>query len=588
MQRFAPAAAVAVAAALLASGAPARADLVRLFDGKTIEGKATLSGNKWTVKGYKGKSVTYASSEVKFREPGDCSWEVAAKMLKEIPPDASDALFVQKHLEVARYLKERRVYCPDMEELELKEYEAVLKKVPNDEEARTGLGHVKWAQWWFKSEKERDAFRKGAPPSQMEPLGYLKYKKTGMWEVKEDVEAMDAGKVKYKGKWMTEEEKKAAQGYVKDEKGNWVLARDVNDKKRLEEIEKALKEKPVTVVSSRHFRFISWFNAGETAEMKELAEKTYEKHRELIGFPLAKGEDAEDDMFPEGIEAFLLIDTKRKDAWVDAYGKELGWPDELIQHRREPGSAGWHGLGASTYLLISCGPTEKNRPRDTEADGRRTKADVASMVARLIFDRVRPGSPAWLEEGNAFLGEIRMNETADCCYVSMTKYHEEVANKQGSKAKYFDFMKKQVAAGLDRSMRQLFTLELNDLDWADNVKSWSFLEFLVAGYRTEFQQMLRVPMVDVERITPAQIQAAIDAKKPKDPSAAPTGAKPKDEGAAPKEPVTVRGPGAQEVTPGSKEERAMHAAMAEQWLADGVKKDLDTLEKEWKAWLMTK
>jgi hypothetical protein len=54
----------------------------------------------------------------------------------------------------------------------------------------------------------------------MEPLGYVKYRKTGMWEVKEDVEAMDAGKIRFKGKWMTEDEKKAAQGYVKDEKGN--------------------------------------------------------------------------------------------------------------------------------------------------------------------------------------------------------------------------------------------------------------------------------------------------------------------------------------------------------------------------------
>src|SRR5690242_3838363 len=164
------------AAGLLLAASPARADLVLLHDGKTVEGKATLSSKKYSVKGYKGKSTTYAESEVKFVEKAECSWDVAARMVKEIPADASDELFVAKHLEVARYLKERRVYCPEMAELEGKEYEAVLKKAPDNDEGHAGLGHVKWGQWWFKNEKDRDAFRKGDARSSnaiMEPLGYV-------------------------------------------------------------------------------------------------------------------------------------------------------------------------------------------------------------------------------------------------------------------------------------------------------------------------------------------------------------------------------------------------------------------------------
>jgi hypothetical protein len=578
--------AAAAAAALLAAS-DARADLVRLEDGKTVEGKVTRSGKKVTVKGYKGKSSTYAESEVKFVEAGECSWEVAARMLKEIPADASDALFVEKHLEVARYLKERRQYTPEMQELEIKEYEAVLKKSPENDECRIGLGHIKWGQWWFKNEKDRDAFRKGdgrSAPAVMEPLGYVKYRKTGMWEIKEDIEAMEAGKVRFKGKWMTEDEKKAAQGYVKDDKGGWVLARDLEARKTLEEVEKQLGEKPVTVTSSKHFLLISWLNTGETAQLKELFEKTYEEHRALLGVPLPKEEEGDDELFPGPITVYVLVDGVRKDKWVEKYGKSLGWTDELMNHRIKNG-AGWHDVSPA-YLLSSGARAEKNRQRDGDADMHQARSTHTSQIGRILLDRLRGGNhPAWLMEGNAFLAEIRENESADCCYVSMTKYREEVASKEGSKAKYYDFMKAQVSAGLDRPMRQLFTLQLNYLDWADSVKSWSFLEFLLATYPEQLRQLVRSPMPEVEEILPAHVDAAIKAMKAKDPAAAPAG-KPKDEGPLPTNPIKVSGPGATPVSEGSKEQRAVEGAKCEAWLSRVLGKDIDALENEWKTWLL--
>jgi hypothetical protein len=585
MSRIRPAAAALAAAALLAQAPTARADLVWLHDGKTIEGKVTRSGRKVTVKGYKG-STTYADSEVKNVEAGECTWDAVVRMGREIPPDASDALYIEKHLQIARYVKERRRYAPETQELENKEYEAVLKKDPNNDEARTGLGHVKWGQWWFKNEKDRDAKKKGAPAAEMEPLGYVKVKKTGTWELKEDAEAIEAGKVRFKGKWMTEDEKKIAQGYVKDEKGAWVLARDVKAKERLAEVEKELGEKPVAVTASRTFRITSWLTANETAELKDLCQRTYEKHREILGIPLEKGDEAEDDLFPEPIDVFVLVDGARKDKWVNSYGKSFGWNDSSIEFHIK--GSGWHGLAPYPYLLSSGAKAEKNRQRDAENDMANARAQLTSMVGRIVCDRIRGGAGgAWFQEGNAFLAEIGMNETADCCYVTETKYREDIANKQGSKAKYYEFLKSQISLGLDRTMRQLFTLHLNNLDWADSVKAWSFLDFLYANYRDQFRQMYKVPLAEVEEITGEQIQAAIDADKPKDPSAA-AGPKKKDEGKAPEGTVKVRGPGAVAVTEGSKEERAMRAASVEQWITLCVKKDIVTLENEWKAWVLAK
>jgi hypothetical protein len=588
MPAIRPAAAALAAAALLAAALPARADLVRLHDGKTIEGKVSRSGGKVTVKGFKGKSATYAESEVLFAEAGECTWDAAARMAKEIPADASDALFVEKHLQIARYVKERRQYSPECAELESREYELVLKKAADNDEAHAGLGHVKWGPWWFRSDKDRDAKKKNAPASEMEPLGYVKMKKTGLWELKEDADAIEAGKTKYRGKWVTEDEKKAAQGYVKDEKGNWILATDLKERERAAEIEKDLKEKPVAVQTSRHFRLISWLNAAETAELKALAEQTYQKHRELLGWPMPKEEEGEDDLFPERIEVFLLADAKRKVKWVEAYGKGLGWSDEVYNTRVEIGSGGWYSV-TPPYLLDGGDPGEKNRERDKEQDFLRAKSRVTSMVARIILHRVFSNHPAWFGEANGFLGEIRMNETADCCFSAPSKYREETANKQGSKAKYFDFMKLQIANHLDRTLLQLFSLELNKLDWADIVKCWSFLEFLNAGYRTEFLALLRCPLADVEEVTPAQYQAAIDAKSNKDPASAPIdGSKPKEAAKAPDHPVKIRGPQAEQVTEGSDLERAIHAAVAEQWIASAIKKDVATLEKEWKEWVLAK
>ncbi len=588
--------AAGVAAALLASS-PARADLIRLIDGRTVEGKVSRSGGKVTVKGFKGKSSSYAESEVKFTEAGECSWDVAARMVREIPADASDTLYIERHLQVARYLKERRPYCPDLVELESKEYDAVLKRAPENEESRVGLGHVKWGKWWFKSEREKDAFRKGALANVMEPLGYVKYKKTGMWELQEDVVALEAGKVKFKGRWMTPDEKKEADGYVKDEKGAWVLKRDVDDRKRKEEIAATLgtrklggkeeKDKPPTVTSSRHFRLISWFSTGETAQLKELAEKTYAAHRELLGIPLPKEEEGGDDLFSDPIDVFLLIDGLRKEWWIQTFAKNFGWNDELISHRMGEGAAGWVGLQPYPYLLLAGSKPEKNRERDTEHDFERARAQLASDVGIIVLDRIRGGVPAWMYEGNAFLAEIRMNETAECCHSTMTKYREEVAAKQGSKAKYYDFMKKQIGAGLDRTLRQLFTLDLNFLDWADSVKCWSFLEFLAANYQAEFRALVQAPIGDVDEILPAHVDAAIQARKFKDPAAAPADApKEKDEGPIPTGPIQVRGAGAATITEGSKEARAVQGARSEAWLANIVKRDLDTLEKEWKAWIL--
>jgi hypothetical protein len=584
-------AAPALAAALLLAGAaPARADDVTLHTGKVVEGKVSKSGNKITVKGWKGKSTTYAASEVEDVNPGECSWEAADRMRREIPADASDDLQAQKRLEIGLYLKERAKITPEMEDLARKEFEQVLKKVPDHEQARLALGHVKWEEWWFEGAKEMEKFRKGAPAAQMEPKGYVKYRKTGLWEKQEDVDAMEAGKVRYRGQWMTEDEKRIAQGYVKDESGNWVLKRDQDDRLRAADVEKALGEKPVTVTSSRNFSFVSWLNATDTAMLKDLCERTYAAHRELLGFPIPKGEGEADDLFPDPIVAYVLVDLARKTRWVESYGKAFGWNDAALNFRGDEKARGWHDLGPFPYMLVSGEKTEKNRERDEEQDILLAKSRLTSMVGRLLLDRIRSGgTPSWFSEANAFLSEIRMNGTADCCYVSMAKYREEVADKRGAegRAKYYAFMKKQIAVGLDRPLLQLFSLDLNDLDWADTVKCWSFLEFLSANHNAGFRALYRNPMLQVEEITPEHVKAAVAAKVPKDPTAE-VAKKPKDEGPMPTGNQKVSGPGAIPVTEGSKEERAIRAAVAEAWIAECVKKDLASLEKDWKAWVMAK
>ena len=423
----------------------------------------------------------------------------------------------------------------------------------------------------------------------MEPLGYVKYRKTGLWEKASDVEAMESGKVRFKGRWMTPDEKKEAEGYVKDEKGGWVLKRDQEDRARAEEIEQALGEKPVTVTSSRHFSFVSWLSVVETAKLKELAEKCYADHRKLLGVPLAEGqESAEEDLFSVPFVVYALISKERKNKWVEKFGPGMGWSPQTMQYHIDQG-AGWHKLAPYPYLLSSGKETEKNRPRDEDEDVRLARSRLASQIGRILLDRVRsPNQPGWMMEGNAFLAEIRANDSADCCYVSETKYRDAVANKQGSSAKYYEFMKEQNRAGLDRPMRQLFTLDLNDLDWADAVKAWCFLDFLAANHLKEFQALLRAPFPDVEEILPAHVEAAIKAKLPKDPASVAPGSKPRDEGPPPTAPIRVSGDGAATITVGSKVQRAVRGAQTEAWLQEHLKKDIATLEKEWQAWLMKK
>jgi len=294
-----------------------------------------------------------------------------------------------------------------------------------------------------------------------------------------------------------------------------------------------------------------------------------------------------EELFQEPIEVFLLVTGDRKEKFVPIFGKKHNWTDEVINHRKEKGSS-WNDLFPYPYVFVSGRKNEKNRERDPEEDLENAKSSLPSEIGRLILNRVRANRvPPWLYEGNAFIAEIRMNETANDCHVSMTKYREEVSNKQGSKAKYFEFMKQQVNGKLDRSLLQIFSLELNNLDWADSMKAWSFLEFLIARYKPEYRTLMRQPVVPVEEIQPIHVDAASKARKPKDPAAAPLpGKAPKEEAPLPTGPIKVEGPDAVQITEGSREERAIEAANSEAWLTAVLRKDIAAIEEEWRMWIL--
>ena len=218
------------------------------------------------------------------------------------------------------------------------------------------------------------------------------------------------------------------------------------------------------------------------------------------------------------VDVYLLVDKKRKDRWLESIGAGLGYEPTSIEFYRK--GSGWHRIAPTAHLVSSGKETEKNRQRDVEEDYEVAAEHVTSMIGRAVLDRIRPGGhPAWLAEASGFLTEVKFNETANCCYVSETKYREEIAGKDGSKQKYFEFMKGQVASGLDRPLRQIFTLELNYLDWADTVKSWSFVEFLREKHPAQLKELMRRPFPEIDQITPEHVAAAIQAMKPKDPAA---------------------------------------------------------------------
>ncbi|MHC4820938.1 MAG: hypothetical protein ACYTDX_04370 [Planctomycetota bacterium] len=569
--------------------AVAKADLLKLIDGEYVEGSVKFDKrkNKYSVKPYKGKKKTYPASEVKYHEKGDLSWDVYKDMtrgMKDLAPEEATA----KWLEAARYIKDRLQYCEDIVELEHKAYEKVLKLDKDNDEARRGLGHVQWAGKWFPTEEKRDRYRKTAPKEEMEALGFVKYRKTGLWEKKEDIEAIEAGKKKYQGQWMTEDEIQEAKGYVKDDSGRWVYARDLANAERTTEVAEVLGEKPGTVTSSDHFRFVSWFPVGETAKLKELADKSYTWYRENLGIPLSSGGEGGDvvDLFGgEPVEVFLLISKQRKDKWLDTFGVAMGMDQKALEFYKKGG--GWHRRSPTAYFVAAGKKTEKNRERDAEEDFHQAGSSITSMIGRITLEMVRRGRVhPWMGEASGFLVEIRFHETADVNYVSATEYREQVADKAGSRAKYFDFMKTQISNGLDRPFRQIFTMELNRMDWADSMKAWSLLEFLIAKYPDQYRQLMHSPMPNPEWITPEQVQAAIDGEKHKDPSKEDKAKK--DEGPAPDDKIRVSGAGAVQVTEKSKEQRAIRCAAVELWLEQLLGKDLDSVTSEWKAWILAK
>ncbi len=573
-----PAACAAAACALLLLGGGARADRIGTIDGKVYEGTVTRGRDAISVRLRDGKTVKVPLSEMKYHEVAELSWKVFERMRAAVAADAPD--FVQRQMELAVFCRENL-----LEDLMRKCYEAVLQKEPAHREAHLGLGEVEFAGRWFKNEKGRDDFRKSAPADAMTAAGFVKYK--GLWTLKEDADRLEKGLKLYRGKWMTEDEIQEVKGFVRGKDGKWLYEADVKASTRTGEVEKILGEKPPSVMVSPHFRFVSWFPVGETARFKEKAEKAYAWIRKEFGLKVARNpEDEEDDLFSDPIEVFALVTGERKDKWLDAFGPGYGFDAAAIDWHRK--GVGWHRLTPGPYFILGGSKTEKNRGRSAEEDQAHAESQLTSMVGRIALDRIRGGQAGmdWLGEAVGFLTEIQFNETADCCYVSQSKYREEVVNKSGSRAKYWDFAKAQMVKRVDRSLREIFCLELNRLDWADTIKAWAFLDYLRTRYAKEFRSLMQAPFLQPEEITPDQIRAALNAVRPKDPADA---AKPdprrKKEAETPVPEAPIRLAGAQ-ITEGSREERAVRSAACELWLKVALGKDLPAIEAEFKDWVI--
>ena len=449
------------------------ADVVHLTDGGKIEGEVISDDGKTVVVKTRFGEVKVERSRVKSIEKKKTPAQVYTERLKALAQDDAAGRW-----ELALYCRENGLKKP--EKVLTAE---VLALEPQHDGANEAVGNVKWKDRWITPE-ERKALESDADTAAKRAQGLVRYK--DRWVTPEEKENLEKGLVKHEGKWMTPDEVKVAQGYVKHN-GEWVKKEDL-ERRKIVDFYEGVMEREVNVVLTDHFAVVGTYEEGELDQIAQSAEQAFAQFIQIMG--MKKGNSmfrgSEVDRTRTRLHVVYSKRAMEYQRLVNALVKR--YPEDITEDR-----AALYRKQKGFYLVFpSCAVIGYQMPNTFE----QVQASVIHKVSHVMLMKYRYRAgffPWWLIEGLGTYQEISALGHCDTYCITEGGYdmqEGETSNKWAGMARWKEVVKMQVTGMSDKSFHKLARSTLNELDFRDLAKCWSFIEWCVNRHRKEFVKLV--------------------------------------------------------------------------------------------------
>lgn len=466
---------------VLAAALAARADVIHLKNGRTLEGKVLgESGGKVKVRTV-GGVVEISRADIERIEVVKTPREVYEERLAALAPDDADGCF-----ELALYCRENHL---PKEEKEL--YAKALAIDPQHPGANEAVGNVRVdGEWMTPAEAERR--KADAEEAAMRAKGLVKY--DGQWVTPEDREKLEKGLVKYEGKWMTPDEVKQAQGYV-NLNGRWVRKEEL-EREQLKDLYGGFMGLDVNVVLTEHVAAVGPFTEEELGALAQGGEQAYAQFCEIFGVTdaseLLAGAEVDD-----GRKRLHVVYSKRALEYVRLVdGMRERYPEDIAEDRAEylKTQKGFYNVYPSAFV----GGYQMPNPFE------QIRASVVHKTSHVLLMRwhyVSGFFPWWLIEGLGTYQEIAALGRCDTYCTTLGGYGvgiDPAKLKWAGLAGFKDIVKTEVAGNSDRTLLQLSKCSLNELSIKDIAKCWSLCEWLISRDRASFVKLVENLKMNME------------------------------------------------------------------------------------------
>lgn len=442
-------------AAILAFAALAAADVVKMKDGREIEGKVLeQTADSVVVKTSFGKQ-TFKKSEVKSIEIKDTPADVFAKRNAELKKDDLAAV-----MDLARFASENKLRT---EATNL--YKVAVALDPDNEEARRALGYMRYKDGWYtKAEVDKQI------EAENKEKGLVKV--DGKWVSKEEKAKLDkAPKKKGAGSQLAEPEDDdamIAKGYVK-ENGKWVHKDEKERKAVARRIEDALAVTPAVIFTPR-FQMVCTDEESRAKAMADFAEEVHGNVSLLLADNPKAG-------FWFGRAKFYILNNRN--SYQDFVTSILPeFVSDADMRKLALNGGGMHS--DSQQPPFACSLIETEDPFDSRIAHNVGHFCIAHFIGRP--------APPWLAEGFAEHVEIIKSGESNTHCSTKTTYGDrggEIAEKASSSKNWKDLLKESVLAGEDTPLDAMKGLDLNSLDFLHLSKAWSLVHWWVETKRPE-------------------------------------------------------------------------------------------------------
>jgi len=449
-----------------AGGGAARADVVRLKAGGTIEGKIVSENDQGvTIETPFGRQ-TIEKSRIASVEKGLAPQDE----LKEREAKLKDGATAPQWFELAEFAGSKGLK---------KERERLLDKTlavdPAHDGANLARGRVKHDGRWM-APAERDLLVRAAEEARMRERGLVPY--SGRWVTPEEKEHLERGDEQLDGKWVSGDDAKRARGLVP--LGNdWIPATEETARRRARSFATRATI-DLKTASGDHVVAATAFGAKYTGQLRDTCERGY-------GIAATSLSESSSDLAWLGGQKVLalVVDTH---ADFGLFAHAFAEDEKKVDRRWAEGVAKVEGF--YWWDPIGTSATCKG-PRGLD----HTTAHTIHHLGHVLLNRHGYNFkflPTWLDEGYAaWLEHAVLSKNVISC-ISGKRYGSDGVRKEDllSRASWFEDAKRAMAERRDPPLGPILKRDLSTITPDEVAKSMVVLDHLIRRRPADFLKFL--------------------------------------------------------------------------------------------------